>query len=142
MEQSIYFAYRYYLYQIKSNEKMARNVEEHLRWRLDTDEEQSGVAKTLIGEHSRRNGGHRDGNGRPTPPGRKVWWERRGGGNTPHPGSARQTARRSVLTLVEEGPPAEDHVEAGAHPEKNEAEWMDRPARSSLLYEKRWWKKG
>lgn len=56
VKQCLYFAYRYFLYQIQSNPQMAKYFEGHLQWRHAKDNSKSGVSDKLTKEHFRNVG--------------------------------------------------------------------------------------
>lgn len=97
---------------------MTRYLEERLQWQLAKDKENSGVANQVVGEKSRRNGAHRDGNGTQGPPSGNFRWAPSGGGRTLHPNSSRPTNLRGVFNLIEEEPRGEHQEETVARPEK------------------------
>lgn len=60
-EQRLYFAYKYYLHQVKANPQVAKYLEEKLQWRISNDRDKDGVADQVVSERT-RNGDERRGN--------------------------------------------------------------------------------
>lgn len=96
--QRLYFACRYYLFQVQSNPRMAKYLEEKLKWRLAKEKDKNGVAEQFIqevsrGSDTRRNFSNFAGQ-------RNVRFAPRRRGRTPYPTNAIPTERRGVYTVA------------------------------------------
>lgn len=129
-EQRLYFAYQYYLYQIKANPLMAKYLEERLERRLIKDKGKTEVANSFVGERGRGFDDRHSGFGRGSADRseRNVKWAPRGRGRTPYPGSARRTDQRGVYNIVESDSGGEGPIgdEWGRGPRGMEADQLDK----------------
>lgn len=85
VSQHLYFAYRFYLFQVQTKPQIEKFWEERLQWGISKDQGKSGIASQFVKEKfASIDGSPRDRINLEVPQ-RSVQWARRGRGRTPYP---------------------------------------------------------